>query len=43
MNLQLSYEIICGNVQKFQTAHFIPLKTIEIVITNFPVPGRTGF
>jgi len=33
-------EISFGCVQKFQIAHWILLKTILSVITNFPSPGR---
>jgi len=46
MKLQLSYEIMFGYVQKLQIAHFIPLKTINIVSYNTfskPRPGRAGF
>jgi len=44
MKLQLNYEIMLGNVQKFQIAYLIPLKTIETVSYNkFSKPGRAGF
>jgi len=46
MKLQLSYEIMFGDVQKLQIAHLIPLKTINIVSYNKffkPVPGLAGF
>jgi len=45
MKLQLSYEIIFGYIQKLQIAHFIPLKTINIVSYNKfskPQPGQAG-
>jgi len=34
MKLQLSYEIMFGYVQKLQTAHLIPLKTIKFISYN---------
>jgi len=43
MKLQLSYEIMFGNVEKSQIVHLIPLMTINIVSYNIfskPRPGR---